>query len=110
LNLLLFFVVVKLNTHFAVIVQGDQALNLRCQCIQKESKRIGRYLGKVEVHPANSHCRETEIVATLKKDGQKVCLDPSAQWVKRILRRNQKRKSGFFTAMSSTEPQKLSGI
>ncbi|XP_033830414.1 interleukin-8-like [Periophthalmus magnuspinnatus] len=76
-----------------VIVQGDQALNLRCQCIQKESKRIGRYLGKVEVHPANSHCRETEIVATLKKDGQKVCLDPSAQWVKRILRRNQKRKN-----------------
>uniref|UniRef100_A0A3B4BMV3 Chemokine interleukin-8-like domain-containing protein n=1 Tax=Periophthalmus magnuspinnatus TaxID=409849 RepID=A0A3B4BMV3_9GOBI len=76
---------ISLITH--LIVQGDQALNLRCQCIQKESKRIGRYLGKVEVHPANSHCRETEIVATLKKDGQKVCLDPSAQWVKRILKK-----------------------
>uniref|UniRef100_A0A3B4BNH1 Chemokine interleukin-8-like domain-containing protein n=1 Tax=Periophthalmus magnuspinnatus TaxID=409849 RepID=A0A3B4BNH1_9GOBI len=78
---------------FLLTSEGDQALNLRCQCIQKESKRIGRYLGKVEVHPANSHCRETEIVATLKKDGQKVCLDPSAQWVKRILQSGSCRRS-----------------
>ncbi|KAK7929421.1 hypothetical protein WMY93_005816 [Mugilogobius chulae] len=72
------------------IVYGDQALNIRCQCIQKESKRIGRYLGKVEVHPANSHCKEMEIVATLKKTEQKICLDPNAQWVKRILRKSEK--------------------
>ncbi|XP_020786151.1 C-X-C motif chemokine 10-like [Boleophthalmus pectinirostris] len=86
-------VLVLLLTASQVIVQGDQALNLRCRCIQKESKRIGRYLRKVEVHPANSHCKETEIVATLKKNGQKICLDPSAKWVKRILSRNQKSKS-----------------
>uniref|UniRef100_A0A8C6UMZ0 Chemokine interleukin-8-like domain-containing protein n=1 Tax=Neogobius melanostomus TaxID=47308 RepID=A0A8C6UMZ0_9GOBI len=69
---------------------GEQALNLRCQCIENESRRVGRYLGKVEVYPPNSHCKETEIIATLKKDGQRICLDPNAQWVKRILRRNQK--------------------
>uniref|UniRef100_A0A8C6USM7 Chemokine interleukin-8-like domain-containing protein n=1 Tax=Neogobius melanostomus TaxID=47308 RepID=A0A8C6USM7_9GOBI len=61
------------------MLQGEQALNLRCQCIENESRRVGRYLGKVEVYPPNSHCKETEIIATLKKDGQRICLDPNAQ-------------------------------
>uniref|UniRef100_A0A8C6UPZ4 Chemokine interleukin-8-like domain-containing protein n=1 Tax=Neogobius melanostomus TaxID=47308 RepID=A0A8C6UPZ4_9GOBI len=83
----------QMNTYIVGMLQGEQALNLRCQCIENESRRVGRYLGKVEVYPPNSHCKETEIIATLKKDGQRICLDPNAQWVKRILRRNQKSKS-----------------
>ncbi|XP_071360084.1 interleukin-8 isoform X1 [Trachinotus anak] len=56
-----------------------------CRCIQTESKPIGRHIEKVELIPANSHCEETEIIATLKKTGQEVCLDPEAPWVKRVI-------------------------
>nr|XP_046269120.1 interleukin-8-like [Scatophagus argus] len=66
---------------------GDQGLPGRCQCITKERRPIGRYIGMVEVSLASSHCSDTEIIATLKKDGQKVCLDPDAPWVKKVLER-----------------------
>ncbi|XP_040001858.1 interleukin-8-like [Xiphias gladius] len=69
------------------ISQGDQGVILRCRCITKEKKPIGRYIGKVEVNPASSHCKDIEIIATLKKDGQKICLDPEAPWVKKVLAR-----------------------
>ncbi|XP_078125381.1 interleukin-8-like isoform X3 [Sander vitreus] len=60
-------------------------VELHCRCIQTESKPIGRHIEKVELIPANSHCDETEIIATLKKTGQEVCLDPEAPWVKRVI-------------------------
>ncbi|XP_076585816.1 permeability factor 2 isoform X1 [Chaetodon auriga] len=60
-------------------------VELHCRCIQTESKPIGRHIGKVELIPPNSHCEETEIIATLKKTGQEVCLDPEAPWVKRVI-------------------------
>nr|XP_020452748.1 interleukin-8-like [Monopterus albus] len=66
---------------------GDQRVILRCQCIIKEKKPIGRYISNVEVNPGNSHCKDTEIIATLKRDGQKICLDPDAPWVKKVLER-----------------------
>lgn len=62
-------------------------VELHCRCIQTESKPIGRHIEKVELIPANSHCEETEIIATLKKTGQEVCLDPEAPWVKRVIQR-----------------------
>nr|ACQ99511.1 interleukin-8 [Latris lineata] len=62
-------------------------VELHCRCIQTESKPIGRHIGKVELIPANSHCEETEIIATLKKTGQEVCLDPEAPWVKRVIQK-----------------------
>ncbi|XP_031141862.1 permeability factor 2-like isoform X1 [Sander lucioperca] len=60
-------------------------VELHCRCIQTESKPIGRHIEKVELIPANSHCDETEIIATLKKTGQEVCLDPEAPWVKKVI-------------------------
>ncbi|XP_020497560.1 interleukin-8 [Labrus bergylta] len=60
-------------------------MELHCRCIMTESKPIGRHIEKVELIPANSHCEETEIIATLKKTGQQVCLDPNAPWVKRVI-------------------------
>ncbi|XP_040000943.1 interleukin-8-like [Xiphias gladius] len=60
-------------------------VELHCRCIQTESKPIGRHIEKVELIPANSHCEETEIIATLKKTGVEVCLDPAAPWVKRVI-------------------------
>ncbi|XP_075886816.1 interleukin-8 [Nelusetta ayraudi] len=58
-----------------------------CRCILTESKPIARHIRKVELIPANSHCEETEIIATLKNSGHKVCLDPEAPWVKNMLKR-----------------------
>ncbi|XP_013868729.1 growth-regulated protein homolog gamma [Austrofundulus limnaeus] len=60
-------------------------VELHCRCIQTESRPIGRHIAKVELVPANSHCEETEIIATLKKTGQEVCLDPKAPWVKKVI-------------------------
>ncbi|CAL8329686.1 unnamed protein product [Lota lota] len=62
-------------------------MELRCRCIKTESRQIGRYIQKVEIILANSHCEESEIIATLKKTGQEVCLDPEAQWVKKVIER-----------------------
>ncbi|KAJ4944391.1 hypothetical protein JOQ06_012935 [Pogonophryne albipinna] len=60
-------------------------VELHCRCIETESKRIGRHIERVELIPANSHCEDTEIIATLKKTGQEVCLDPNAPWVKKVI-------------------------
>ncbi|KAK5866060.1 hypothetical protein PBY51_020278 [Eleginops maclovinus] len=60
-------------------------VELHCRCIETESKPIGRHIEKVELIPANSHCEETEIIATLKKTGQEVCLNPNAPWVKKVI-------------------------
>ncbi|XP_030285087.1 C-X-C motif chemokine 6-like [Sparus aurata] len=68
---------------------GDQGVVLRCQCITKERKPIGRHIGQVEVNPVSSHCSEIEIIATLKRNGQKICLDPDAPWLKKVLARRQ---------------------
>uniref|UniRef100_UPI0037E751E4 interleukin-8-like n=1 Tax=Semicossyphus pulcher TaxID=241346 RepID=UPI0037E751E4 len=62
-------------------------VELHCRCIQTESKPIGRHIQKVELIPANSHCEETEIIATLKNTGQEVCLDPEAPWVKKVIKK-----------------------
>ncbi|XP_035516866.1 C-X-C motif chemokine 6-like [Morone saxatilis] len=58
---------------------------IRCRCITTEKRRIGRFIGQVEVNPATSHCNDIEIIATLKSNGEKICLDPNAPWVKRVL-------------------------
>ncbi|XP_040891428.1 platelet basic protein-like [Toxotes jaculatrix] len=64
---------------------GDQGVILRCRCITKEKKPIGRYIGRLEVNLPTSHCNVVEIIATLKKDGKMICLDPEAPWVKKVL-------------------------
>ncbi|KAG7485812.1 interleukin-8-like isoform X1 [Solea senegalensis] len=67
--------------------QGIPREILRCQCINKERTPIGRYIGPVEVIPASSHCKDTEIIATYRIDGTKVCLDPDALWVQKVLKK-----------------------
>ncbi|XP_033976267.1 interleukin-8-like [Trematomus bernacchii] len=66
---------------------GDWGGIKHCRCVSKEKKPIGRYIGRVEVNPAGPHCKDIEIIATLKTDGQQICLDPNAPWVKRVLKR-----------------------
>ncbi|KAJ0033064.1 hypothetical protein NQD34_000171, partial [Periophthalmus magnuspinnatus] len=74
------------NLMFFCSVKGmSLGVELHCRCIQTESKPIGRHIEKVELIPANSHCEETEIIATLKRTGEEVCLNPEAPWVKRVI-------------------------
>ncbi|KAM4594359.1 interleukin-8-like isoform 1-T1 [Fundulus diaphanus] len=84
-------ILVFLTLHEGSIV-GDQGVNLRCLCITKESKPIGRHIAVLEVYPAASHCAEMQIIATLKKSKQKVCLDPDAPWVIRVLKNRRARQ------------------
>ncbi|CAG5939098.1 interleukin-8-like [Menidia menidia] len=67
-------------------------VELHCRCIQTESRPIGRHIEKLELIPATSHCEDTEIIATLKKTHQKVCLDPEAPWVKKVIQRIMSQK------------------
>ncbi|XP_034544341.1 interleukin-8-like, partial [Notolabrus celidotus] len=77
---------------FLVIPEGisfsDQGLN-RCQCITKERRFIGRLIGTVQVIQPSSHCKEMELIATLKNDGRRICLDPKVPWVKKTFERQQ---------------------
>ncbi|KAM7394210.1 hypothetical protein PAMP_021023 [Pampus punctatissimus] len=66
---------------------GDPGVILRCQCISLEKNPIGRHIKSVDVHPPNSHCKYVEIIATIKTKGEKICLDPNAPWVKKVLKR-----------------------
>nr|XP_033796000.1 interleukin-8-like [Geotrypetes seraphini] len=60
---------------------------LRCQCIKTESRFIPpRLMQNVELIPSGPHCSNVEVIATLKS-GQRVCLEPRAPWVERIIRK-----------------------
>ncbi|XP_063075295.1 interleukin-8-like [Engraulis encrasicolus] len=57
----------------------------RCRCIATESRRIGKLIARVELYSPTPHCKDTEIIATLKDSGKEICLDPSARWVKKVI-------------------------
>ncbi|XP_069486717.1 interleukin-8-like [Ambystoma mexicanum] len=60
---------------------------LRCQCINTESRIIHpKQIRTVELIQSGAHCPNVEVIATLTS-GQVVCLDPSAKWVEKIIRR-----------------------
>uniref|UniRef100_A0A3Q2P9Q1 Interleukin-8-like n=1 Tax=Fundulus heteroclitus TaxID=8078 RepID=A0A3Q2P9Q1_FUNHE len=83
----LHFVTLCISNLHAGMSLRSLGMELHCRCIQTESRPIGCHIEKVELIPANSHCEETEIIATLKKTGQQVCLDPEAPWVKKVIER-----------------------
>ncbi|XP_031415834.1 interleukin-8-like [Clupea harengus] len=57
----------------------------RCRCIGTESRRIGKLISRVELFSPNPHCKDTEIIATLKDSGEEICLDSSAPWVRKVI-------------------------
>ncbi|KAA0722482.1 Interleukin-8 [Triplophysa tibetana] len=57
----------------------------RCRCIKTENRRIGKLIESVKIFPPSSHCKDTEIIATLKTSGKVHCLDPAAPWVKKVI-------------------------
>ncbi|KAF7666218.1 hypothetical protein LDENG_00114690 [Lucifuga dentata] len=62
----------------------------------KEKKPTGRYIETVEVNPANSHCNNTEFIATLKGSGLKICLDPHVPWAETL---NSKLSRDTFSSL-----------
>ncbi|XP_066576454.1 interleukin-8 [Amia ocellicauda] len=71
---------------FATLSEGmsgkSLGTELRCQCIKTESRFIPpKMIGNVELFPSGPHCKDVEVIATLKT-GQKICLNPTSPWVK----------------------------
>ncbi|KAF4795598.1 hypothetical protein TURU_091655 [Turdus rufiventris] len=74
----------------ALGTQGEpvprSAIELRCQCISTYSKFIPpKFIQNVNLTPSGPHCKNVEVIATLK-DGREVCLEPTAPWVKLIIK------------------------
>ncbi|XP_043917885.1 interleukin-8-like [Protopterus annectens] len=62
-------------------------MELRCQCINKESRFIHpKNMKNVELIPSGPHCKDVEVIITVKS-GIQVCVDPQAPWVKKIINR-----------------------
>ncbi|KAM6268244.1 C-X-C motif chemokine 2-like isoform 1-T1 [Spheniscus humboldti] len=61
--------------------------NLNCRCVKTTSDYLSpkRY-ESIEIRPVGSTCRRTEIIIKLKASG-KVCVNPDAPWVKKLLKR-----------------------
>ncbi|XP_075193447.1 interleukin-8-like [Anomaloglossus baeobatrachus] len=59
---------------------------LRCQCINvaRPEKPI-KDMKSLELIPSGPHCKNTEVIITLKS-GSKVCVDPSTPWVEKIIK------------------------
>ncbi|KAM5339362.1 growth-regulated alpha protein [Glossophaga mutica] len=57
---------------------------LRCQCLQTRPRIHPKQIQSVKVIPPGASCDQTEVVATLK-NGQEVCLNPEAPFVKKII-------------------------
>ncbi|KAK1792433.1 hypothetical protein P4O66_012380 [Electrophorus voltai] len=57
----------------------------RCRCSGTEHRRIGKLIESIELFPPNPHCKDTEIIATLKSTRQEICLDITAPWVQKIV-------------------------
>ncbi|XP_010215848.1 PREDICTED: C-X-C motif chemokine 13 [Tinamus guttatus] len=61
--------------------------NLSCRCVKTTSEYISpkRY-ESIEIRPVGSTCRRMEIIIKLKTFS-KVCVNPEALWVKKLLKR-----------------------
>ncbi|TFK01518.1 protein NLRC5 [Platysternon megacephalum] len=72
----------------AALCRGaPMAGELRCQCLETEAAVINpKHIANVELIPEGPHCGVPEVIATMK-DGGKVCLEPTAPWVKIIINR-----------------------
>ncbi|XP_067413469.1 growth-regulated alpha protein-like [Emydura macquarii macquarii] len=70
----------------AALCRGaPMAGELRCRCVQTVSEVIHpKRIAYAELIPEGPHCGVAEVIATTKH-GKKVCLEPTAPWVKLII-------------------------
>ncbi|XP_045645503.1 C-X-C motif chemokine 6-like isoform X3 [Ursus americanus] len=59
---------------------------LRCMCLTTTPGIHPRMITKMQVVAAGPQCSKVEVVATLK-NGKKVCLDPEAPQIKKIVQK-----------------------
>ncbi|KAF7485614.1 C-X-C motif chemokine 10 [Marmota monax] len=80
-------------------LSGTQGMPLsrttRCNCIQISNRSVNpKSLEKLELIPASESCPCVEIIATMKKSGEKRCLNPESKAIKNLLKalRNERSK------------------
>ncbi|KAF4088965.1 hypothetical protein AMELA_G00060740 [Ameiurus melas] len=61
----------------------------RCRCTKMEGKEIhDQRIVKMEIFQPGPHCRNTEIIATVKfRKEFKLCVNPNDPWVQKALKR-----------------------
>uniref|UniRef100_A0A8C5LPD7 C-X-C motif chemokine ligand 8 n=1 Tax=Leptobrachium leishanense TaxID=445787 RepID=A0A8C5LPD7_9ANUR len=82
----LFFCLIFLTVSEAMALK-KAASELRCQCITTQSAFINpRLYQSVELIPSGPHCKNVEVIITTTS-GDVACVDPSAPWVERIIKK-----------------------
>ncbi|KAM6206805.1 C-X-C motif chemokine 2-like isoform 1-T1 [Sarcoramphus papa] len=84
-RLLLLLLLVMSHSARAAILEVNGNLNCRCAKTTPDYISPKRY-ESIEIRPVGSTCRRTEIIIKLKTSG-KVCVNPEAPWVKKLLKR-----------------------
>ncbi|XP_003414260.1 C-X-C motif chemokine 10 [Loxodonta africana] len=79
-------------------LSGTQGIPLsrttRCTCIKISNQPVNpKFLEKLEMIPASLSCPHVEIIVTMKKSGEKRCLNPESKNVKNILKAIRKERS-----------------
>ncbi|KAL2304620.1 hypothetical protein Nmel_006571 [Mimus melanotis] len=81
---LLLLLVMSHCAHAAILEMNG---NLSCRCAKTTSEYISpKKYESIEIRPVGSSCRRTEIIIKLRTSG-KVCVNPEAPWVKKLLKR-----------------------
>ncbi|XP_015665642.1 platelet basic protein [Protobothrops mucrosquamatus] len=78
--LLLFLLMVLVpSTGNALPIEGNE-----CQCNSTTSSITPASINSVHLIQSGQHCSVLQVIAVLK-DGNRACLNPETQWVKRIV-------------------------
>ncbi|XP_047422752.1 platelet basic protein [Sciurus carolinensis] len=64
----------------------EQYVELRCLCVKTISGIHPSNIQNLEVIRPGAHCAKVQVIATLK-DGRKICLDPQAPRVKKMIQK-----------------------
>ncbi|XP_054995098.1 C-X-C motif chemokine 10 [Sorex araneus] len=87
---ILCLILMALNGHQGVPLSKT----IRCMCIKTSNQTVNpRSLEKLEVIPASPFCPRVEIIAVMKQNGEKRCLDPKSKNIKKLLKELGKRRS-----------------
>ncbi|XP_020043327.1 C-X-C motif chemokine 10 [Castor canadensis] len=67
---------------------------IRCTCIEISNQPVNpRSIEKLEIIPASQSCTRVEIIAIMKKNGKKRCLNPESKAIKNVLKAISKERS-----------------
>ncbi|XP_042325329.1 interleukin-8-like [Sceloporus undulatus] len=79
--------VLFLACHITVANIFDPTISLSCKCSRVTYRFIhpNKY-ARVEIFPAGITCKNMEIIITLKRGNNKVCIDPQSRWVKNLVK------------------------